>query len=104
MHTAAVRSSALGTRIAAVAPPSFSAVPETADTALVSEERPWNWNQTDTAGTARGKTAGTKKKVKSIRPASAPLRRRTGGGIAHGDNDGGASARGYPPRQFKKSR
>ncbi|CAM9186587.1 unnamed protein product [Ectocarpus sp. 4 AP-2014] len=104
MHTATVRSSALGTRIAAVAPPPFSAVHETTDTALASEERSWNWTQTATAGTTRGKTEGAKKKVKSTRPASAPLRRRTGGGIAHGDDDGGASARGCPPRQLKKSR
>lgn len=105
MHTAAVRSSALGTRIAAVAPPPFSAVPETTHVPLASEERRWNWNQTDTAGTAKVKTAGAKKKVKSTRPASAPLRRRTGGGIANnGEDDGGASARGCQPRQLKKSR
>ncbi|CAM9636326.1 unnamed protein product [Ectocarpus sp. 6 AP-2014] len=105
MHTAAVRFSALGTRIAAVAPPPFSAPPETTDTALASEERLWKWNQSDTAGTARVKTvAGAKKRVKSTRPASAPLRRRTGGGIAHSGGDGGASARGYPPRQLNKSR
>lgn len=79
-HTGAFRSSALGTRIAAVAPPPFSAVPETIPVAPASET--WDWHQTESAPRAdapRASRATTRRtKSKSTRPTSAPLRRRPG--------------------------
>lgn len=76
MNTAAVRSSALGTRIAAVVPPSFSAVPDATSIAPFSDH--WNWDQRVGQATITAPAVNTRSRVKSTRPTSAPLRRKTG--------------------------
>lgn len=76
-HMGVVRSSALGTRIAAIAPPPFSAVPETIP--VVPSSQTWDWNQPESAPrTDASKASRSGRRTKSTRPASAPLRRRSG--------------------------
>eukprot|EP00903_Cladosiphon_okamuranus_P018731 g17241.t1 len=75
-NTGAVRSSALGTRIAAVAPPPFSTVPETIPISPASQT--WGWNKPESAPRAdASKASRTARRAKSTRPTSAPLRRRS---------------------------
>lgn len=77
-HAGAIRSSALGTRIAAVAPPPFFAVPETVPVTPAAQT--WDWSQPESAPRAAGvlKASRAARRTKSTRPTSAPQRRRPG--------------------------
>lgn len=107
--TAAVRSSALGTRIASVVPLPFSpAVPGITSSAVPYSDH-WDWDRRDTATTPPTTTAANAMSTaKSTRPTSAPLRRRTGrGGSGKTTPDGHHNHRrqqGTPARTHRAGR